>query len=120
MIEGLVPYHLVAAATTNATVLVAGPGTLGSVVVSSVNAAARYLKFYNKATTPAPATDTPAWVVPIPGNTAGAAFSASIPAGLRFTTGISFAIVTGIADTDNTAVAASEIVISLGYAVGVP
>lgn len=112
---GYTPNKLISAATTNATVIKASAGTLGYVQASNVNAAARYLKFYNKATTPTVGTDVPVHVWLIPGNTAGAGTNIPIPSeGVNFSAGISFAITTGAADTDVAAVAASEIIVNYG------
>lgn len=113
---GFTPYKLVSAASTNATSVKASAGTLAAIVVSNVNAAMRYLKFYNKASAPTVGTDIPVFIVPIPGNTAGAGAAIPLPPqGLNFTTGIAFALTTGLADADTGAVAATEISVSLGY-----
>jgi len=113
---GYTPGKLVSAASTNATVIKAGPGTIGYLAVSSVNAAARYLKLYDKATAPTVGTDTPIHTFIIPGNTAGAGSNVPVPdEGIRFTAGISFALTTGIQDSDTGAVAANEIVVNYGY-----
>src|SRR6185437_14304635 len=104
----------VSAATTNATSVKASAGSLGVVVCSNVSTVA-YLKLYNKASAPTVGTDTPVFVVPIPGNAAGAGASVAIPAGLSFSTGIAFAITGLPADTDTTAVALNQCVVSLGY-----
>lgn len=112
---GLTPYKLVSAATTNATVVKASAGQLYEIFVSSVNAAVRYLKLYDKATSPTIGTDTPIWTLAIPGNTAGAGFAKTIPNGLTFTAGISFGLTTEATDAGTTAVAANEIVVNLGY-----
>ena len=45
-------FHLVAAATTNATNIKASAGHVTSVQCSNINAAIRYLKFHNTAGTP--------------------------------------------------------------------
>lgn len=113
---GSTPYKLISAASTNATSVKASAGTLYSITASNINAAARYLKIYNKASAPTVGTDTPVLVFLIPGNTAGA--GTNIPIGLpgyEFTTGIAFALTTGAADSDTGAVAASEIIVNLGY-----
>jgi hypothetical protein len=112
---GWTPHHLVSAATTNATSLKASPGQVGSIVVSSINAAIRYLKLYNKASAPTVGTDTPVHVIPIPGNTAGAGAVVPFGAGLEFTTGIAYALTTGITNTDTGSVAASEITVAIAY-----
>lgn len=113
--SGATPYTLTLAATTNATTVKASAGNVYSISVYSINAAARYLKFYNKASAPTCNSDTVVYKVMIPGNTAGTGAVIPLPVGLFFSTGISFCATTGIADSDNTAVAASEIIVSLGY-----
>lgn len=114
---GATPYKLNSAATTNATSLKASAGTVYMVTVSNINAAVRYLKFYNKASSPTVGTDTPILVFAIPGNTAGAGTNIPIPnVGINFSTGIAFATTTGAADSDTGAVAANEIIINIAYA----
>ena len=81
-----------------------------------MNAAARYVKFYNKATAPTVGTDVPVATYLIPGGTAGAGVCIPLPPqGLAFSAGISFATTTGIADTDTAAVALSEVIVNYGY-----
>lgn len=114
---GYTPGKLVSAASTNATNVKASAGTVGFICAFNTNAAARYLKLYNKASSPTVGTDTPVQVYTIPGNTAGAGVVLPLPPqGLNFSTGISLALTTGAADSDTGAVAASEIVVSYGYA----
>lgn len=111
------PYKLISAASTNATSVKASGGNLFFASFGNTNAAARYIKFYNKASAPTVGTDTPIFTFMIPGNTAGAGSNPAIPPqGLRFNTGIAFAITTGAADTDTGAVALNEITVNLGYA----
>lgn len=112
---GLTMHKTVSAASTNATSVKASAGQLYSIYVSNVNAAARYFKLYNKASAPTVGTDTPVQTYLIPGNTAGAGFSVQIPSGLAFSTGIAFALTTGVADSDTAAVSANEHVVNLGY-----
>ena len=113
---GYTPGKLVSAATTNATVIKASAGTLGHISASNVNAAARYLKFYNKATTPTVGTDVPVLTYIIPGNTAGAGTNIPLPPqGINFSTGISFATTTEATDAGSTGVAVSEIVINYAF-----
>ena len=100
------------AATTNGTVIKASAGTLWNVVVSNVNAAARYLKFYNS-TTVTVGTTTPAFTILIP---AGATVNiAGGSNGIRFATGICLGITTGMADADTGAVAANEIKVATTF-----
>lgn len=109
------PYKLVSAATTNATSLLDDPGLVGFVHVVNTNAAARFLKFYDKASAPTVGTDTPKLTLAIPGDAAGAGFTLTITNGVYFENGIAFALTTGAADNDTNAVASGEIVLNLGY-----
>jgi len=105
-------FHLVSAASTNATVVKANPGKLSGYYIYNNNASARKLVFHDSASTP----------------TSGASvyFSLVIPAqsgancplpedGVDFANGIAITTVTGIADSDNTAVAANDLTINLFY-----
>lgn len=112
---GATPYHRVSTADTNAASVKGTAGQVFAVWATNVNAAIRYLKFYDVSGTPNPASDAVKWVCGIPGNTAGAGGAIAFPPGLEFTTGIGIAIVTGAGDTDNTGVAASEILVSIAY-----
>lgn len=95
------------AATTNATSVKTSAGTLYNISASNTNAAARYLKLYNKASAPVVGTDVPVLILLLP---AGASIDHDFGlVGHRFTTGIALALTTGIADSDTGAVAANEI-----------
>lgn len=102
-------FRLVSGASTNATSLKASAGTLYSLVAFNLNAAVRYLKFYNKASAPTVGTDTPVATFPIPASTTGAGFAINLDPGFDFATGIAYATTTGAADSDTGAVAANEI-----------
>jgi hypothetical protein len=69
-----------------------------------------FVKFFDKATAPNPASDTVVWTVSMQ---AGMPCEVSPPPGVYFTAGISIAIVKGIADTNNTRVGASACVIDI-------
>lgn len=114
--NGLSMSKTVSAASTNATSVKGSAGQVYSIQAFNINAAARYLKLYNKGSAPTVGTDTPVKTLLIPGNTAGAGFVFDTGGmGLAFGTGIAFAITTGITDADTGAVAASEIVINIDY-----
>lgn len=101
------------AATTNATSIKATAGTVWSVVVSNTNAAARFLKLYNKASAPTVGTDVPVLTVVIPATSVITVNGGSN--GIRFATGIAFAITAAATDADTTAVAAAEIKVSTTF-----
>lgn len=112
---GYTPHHVVSAASNNATSLKASAGQVYSIQVFNTNASPRYLKFYDKASSPSPGSDTVVKSILIPGNTSGAGVVISWPSGVVFGTGIAYALVTGAGNTDNTGVGASEIILSIDY-----
>lgn len=112
---GLSTSVTISAASTNATSVKASAGQLYAVQVFNTNAAARYLKLYNKASAPTVGTDTPVKVITIPGNTAGGGVAVEFSKGVTFGTGLAFALTTGAPHTDTGAVAANEIVVNLDY-----
>lgn len=114
---GYTTSHLIATNTTNATSLKASAGTVGFIQLGSLSTTAiAYLKLYDKASAPVPASDTPVQVYIIPYATGGAGNNPQIPIqGLNFATGIAYAVTGGIADNDNTAVAAATFAINIGY-----
>ena len=111
---GLLKSHLVSAATTNATNVKASAGQVYGITAFNLNAAPRYLKLHNTAGAPTAGTGVTDTFL-IPGNTAGAGLVLNIDKGIVFSTGIAFTLVTGIADTDATAVALNEIVLNIYY-----
>ena len=104
------------AATTNATVVKASAGRLFKVTASNYNASPRYLKIYDRATTP-DETHTPVIRMLIPGNTAGSGNNHPIAVcGETFATGIAFRLTAGTGlDADTNAVATAEIMVNLSY-----
>lgn len=111
---GLTSSGLISAATTNATSVKASAGQLCGIQASNINASARYLKFYNKASAPTVGTDTPLFApLLIPPNSSGLVFNS--PFCISFSTGIAYATTTGVANSDTGAVAANEIVVNVFY-----
>ena len=102
--------HTVCAATNNATNSKASAGVLHDISASNINAAFRYLKIYDKATAPTIGTDTPKRVVPLPPNS-----SIQQTVDIECTAGIGWGLVTGIANSDNTAPAANENIVGLSW-----
>lgn len=101
--------------SNNATTVKASAGQVYAIQVFNVTATVAYLKLYNKASNPAPASDTPVKVIPIPANTSVGGVSVKWEKGLEFTTGIAYAVVTGISSTDNTSVAANSGIVNIDY-----
>lgn len=100
------------AATTNATSVKATAGNIYTITLSNNGAAAAYFKLYNKATAPTVGTDTPLDVIPIP---ASGFVTVNSTRGIRFATGIGYAITNLIADSDTTAVAAGQVKVHISY-----
>jgi hypothetical protein len=108
---GLTTYHLVSAATTNATVVKASAGQVYGWFIYNSNAAARKLVFHNAATTPTAGASVLFSIVIPPLSGANVEFTN----GIAFSTGIAITTTTGLADTDATAVAANDLIINLFY-----
>lgn len=109
---GMTLTRTMSAASTNATSTKGSAGKLFSIVACNVNAAARYLKIYNKATAPTVGTDVPVMTIPLLTNQL---VGFSTPVGFSLGTGIAWALTTGFADSDTGAVAANEISVALGW-----
>ena len=82
-------------------------------MATNVNAAARYLKMYNKASAPTVGTDVPVLTITLPASQSVTIHGGSN--GIRFGTGIAWALTTGSADSDTAAVAVNEIKVAIAY-----
>lgn len=105
-------FHLISAATTNATSIKASAGQVYGYEIYNSNASVRYVKLYNKASSPVVGTDTPFRTIGVPAN-GRASFQTAM--GLAMGTGIALATTTGIADTDSTAVGANDLSIDIDW-----
>jgi len=92
-------------------VVKASAGQLYNYFISNNAIAARFVKFYDKATAP-DQNDTPVWTFQIP---AGSAANVAFPNGIAFAIGISIRGTTGVADNNTGAPSANDIVVNLGY-----
>ena len=97
---------LSAAASTNATNVKNGAGRVFTIIGVNNAGAARFLKLYNKASSPTVGTDTPVATFQLP---ALQSFAIDIPRGLTFATGISYALTTAAADADTGALTAGDV-----------
>lgn len=105
--------NLNSAASTNATLVKASAGIIYTIQANNTTASAKYLRLYNLTTAPTVGTSTPVMVVTIP-----AASSVTVPigsVGLKFATGISYAITNAAAYLDATAVAAGDVQLLINY-----
>jgi len=105
-------YHAISAASTNAAVVKSTPGVVTGYYISNRSSGFRAVKLYNKATAPTVGMDVPRVVLDIPFESAA---NIALDPPLAFETGIGIAIVTGIADSDATAVALNDVAVSLFY-----
>jgi hypothetical protein len=102
---------LSAAASTNATSVKASAGNLHKIRGCNTNVAKRYLKFYNKASSPTVGSDTPVLTFELqPSTVNGGEFDIDISGhGHYFSTGIAYALTTAAADADTGALTAGDI-----------
>ncbi len=110
---GATPYHLISAATTNATSVKASAGVVYSLSAFNVSASIRFLKLYDKASAPTVGTDTPVHTLLIPPSNGG--LVGPIPVGIQFSNGIALAITGAMADSDATAIGAGDVCVNLAY-----
>jgi hypothetical protein len=104
--------HTIAAASTNAKVIKAAPGTMAGWECFNDTEYPIYVKLYDSATLPNVGVDTPKQVIPMQGQS-----PASNPPGpgIAYENGIAMAIVTGLADSSNSAVIAGSCVVDIFY-----
>lgn len=104
-------FHLVSAASTNATNIKSSPGKVTGWYVYNSNASARKIAFHNTAGTPTAGASVHSSIV-IPGL---AAANVSFPDGIDFGTGIAITTVTELTDAGTTAVALNDLIINIYY-----
>lgn len=107
--------HYFSAATTNSTLVQAGPRVLSGFVATNTTATVYYLKFYDKAVAPTCNTDVPVFTIAVPNQPAGTTagqINVWPSYGIAFLNGVGFCITGAAADADNTA-AATGITLSL-------
>jgi hypothetical protein len=112
---GATPYSLIAAASTNSTLISAGAHQLYGIQVFNNSSTIAYLKLYDKATPPTCNSDTPVLRFMVPGNAGGSGFVVPVSVGAVFTLGLGLCLTGGIADNDNTSVAATTYLITGFY-----
>jgi hypothetical protein len=92
------------------------PAVLTGYYIFNNAAAVRFVKLYNQAAPPTNA-NTPIATLPIPAGGGANLFSNAglAAAGLNFTNGLAIRATTGLADADNTAPAANDVVVNIFY-----
>lgn len=97
------PFVHIATASNNATSVATGARQIHAISGFNNSQGVLFVKVYDKASPPNPATDTPVWV--IGSQPGGPPWCEAPPPGVAFTLGIAILIVQGSAHTDNTGVA---------------
>lgn len=87
------------------------PGRITFYYVYNNATSVRFLKFYDQSTTPA-STDTPVLTLPIPPTSGANLAVQDFP---TFKVGIGVRATTLVADSDNTAPSANDVVLNIGY-----
>jgi hypothetical protein len=113
---GATPYSYISDGTDFVSVT-DGASTLYAISCTSTDATVVYLKIYDHADAPDPSADAASIALrfAVPSAATGAGFVWNVPQGMNFANGIGFALVTGAADTDETAVTANEVMLNLVY-----
>jgi len=106
------PFNVISTASVNATVVKASPGKVYNFLTSNLSNGDRYVKFYDKATTPNPSVDVPDYILPLTKNATSALALGVNP--FVFHIGISFCIVTSISGGGN--VGAGDVLLNLTWA----
>jgi hypothetical protein len=107
------PFTVNSAATTNAASIKASGANLYGISAMNTSASTKYVRFFNKASSPTVGTDVPIMVVAIPATSSKEI--EYVPA-VRFGTGLAVAITGGAAATDSTAVAAGDVQLLVSFA----
>jgi hypothetical protein len=109
----------ISAATVNETLVADGPADFrGYIFTNQHDTAWAWVKLYNKATAPVAGTDTPVLTLGLPPGGSGHIELDGGPegTGIRFGTGLGFAITADEADADATVIGAGDVVLNLLYA----
>ena len=108
--------RVVSAATTNSTLIKAGPGSIVGIIASNSTASAKFLKLYNKVTAPTVGTDIPVLTLAIPaGNVLQLVDLDQIDLRTLFPLGIGLGITGAQVDTDTTATAVADVILSIFF-----
>ena len=112
--QGHSTYHTaISAASTNATNVKNSAGNIGSLIISNTSSSIKYLKLFNLTVAPTMGTSSPVLNYAIMPNSTMAIDCGF--AGIRFSVGLSYAITSGQALLDNTAVGAGDVVVNIAY-----
>lgn len=105
---------LIAPATPAVTTVKSSPGVVTELICGNILATPVYLHMWD-ASSVTLGTTAANYVIPCPGNTAGAGYVIPLPWALTFATQIKIAVTGGIALNDNTSITASSVAINVGF-----
>jgi hypothetical protein len=108
------PFSFLSTASTNSTLVYAGPSQLQSMIIVNTTATIYYLKLYDTPVAPTCGSGTPVQRYPIPTSTVGGVIALSVE-GMIFARGIGFCLTGALADADTT-VAATGVVMNFANA----
>jgi hypothetical protein len=108
-------FSAVTTASTNATNVKAGPGDIAGWSVVNTSAAIRYVRLYNKATVPVPASDAALIVARIPLAAGQRSDLMLVSAHIWCSAGIGFDVTAGAADSDATVTAAGDVTLTMFF-----
>lgn len=101
-----------AAASTNITVVRTSRAQLLYAILTNGSAATKYVKLYDKGTTPVLASDVPIAKIAVP---AGGTVLLNPAEAISFANGFSYALTGAAADTDTTALAAGDVSVTFWF-----
>ena len=78
----------------------------------NTSASIRYVKVYNKSSSPSVGSDTPFMTIPLP---SGGGANVNFTSGITLSSGIGVGATTGVADGDSGAPAANDVVVNIIY-----
>ena len=113
---GASPFHFISGASVNNVNLKNGPGTVYLTAAMNLNSSPRFLRLYDKASTPSVGADVPIQTYVLPGNSQGAGAVIPIDVGICTASGIGFGITGGsVGDGDTTVTGLGDVVVNLGF-----
>ena len=110
---GATSARIITAATTNDTNVKASAGKVYAITGTNTSAGLKYLKLYNKATTPTVGTDTPLLTFALPVGAFNFDLAGSV--GADFSAGIGYGVTGAAGDADTTATAVNDVIASITY-----
>ena len=108
---GLSVYRNINLSTTGVTIK-SSAGQIYGWFLFNRSSAVRYVKLYNKASSPIVGSDTPFMTIPLP---AGGGANVNFTSGITFSKGIGVGATTGVSDGNTGAPAANEVIVNIVY-----